>query len=70
MRMVLIGLVLAAAVAAAGYFGLAEQLASGFKVLTLFFGAAILLGMAAGGVRVSARRPASPRLISRIRRTA
>ena len=70
MRMVMIGLLLAAGVLAAGYFGLAEQIASGFKVLTLLFGGMILLGIAAGGVRVSGRRPASPRLISRIRRTA
>jgi hypothetical protein len=54
-------------VGAAGYFGMAPQIAEGFKVLTFAFGAIVILGSIAGGVRVSGRRRA-PQLVPRVRR--
>jgi ethanolamine transporter EutH len=69
MRMALLVTFVAALVVASGYFGWAEQIANGFKVLTFLFGGMILLGLAAGGIRVSGRRSV-PHIASRVRRTA
>ena len=69
MRVLVTGLVLVAAVMAAGYFGYAEQMANGFALLTLLFGALASLGSLLGGVRVSSPRPASPRLMPKVRRS-
>ncbi|WP_291209187.1 hypothetical protein [Hyphomonas sp.] len=54
---------------AAGYLGWADQIADGFKVLTFLFGGMILIGLAAGGIRVSGRR-SLPHIAPRVRRTA
>lgn len=69
MRVLVISLILIAAAMTAGYFGYAEQMASGFAVLTAVFGALAILGSLMGGVRVSGRRPASPRLVPKVRRS-
>ncbi len=68
MRMALLVTLMVSAVVTAGYLGMAEQIADGFKVLAFLFGGLILLGVAAGGIRVSGPRPASPRLAPRVRR--
>lgn len=70
MRVVVIGLILAAMVIAAGYYGFAGYIASGLMVLTLFFGALTILGSIAGGVKVSPPRRTGPRLVARARRSA
>lgn len=67
MRLALLLVVFASLVVAAGYFGMAHEIAEGFKVLTFAFGAIIILGSIAGGVRVSGRRP-TPNLAPRVRR--
>lgn len=67
MRLALLIVAFATLVAAAGYFGMASQIAEGFKVLTFAFGAIIILGSIAGGIRVSGPRRA-PNLIPRVRR--
>ena len=69
MRMALLVTFVAALVVAAGYFGWAEQIANGFKVLTFLFGGMVLIGLAAGGIRVSGRRSV-PQIAPRVRRTA
>jgi ethanolamine transporter EutH len=69
MRMALLVTLMAALVVAAGYFGWAEQIANGFKVLTFLFGGMVLIGLAAGGIRVSGRRSV-PQIAPRVRRTA
>lgn len=69
MRTALLVTLMAALVVAAGYFGWAEQIANGFKVLTFLFGGMILLGFAAGGIRVSGRR-SMPQIAPRVRRTS
>ncbi len=68
MRMALLVTLMAALVVAAGYLGWAEQIADGFKVLTFLFGGIILIGLAAGGIRVSGRRSV-PHIVPRVRRT-
>jgi len=68
MRMALLVTLMAALVVAAGCFGWAEQIADGFKVLTFLFGGMILIGLAAGGIRVSGRRSV-PQIAPRVRRT-
>lgn len=65
--MVLLVAAFVALVAAAGYYGMAPQIAGAFKLLTLVFGAVIILGSVAGGIRVSGPRRA-PNLIPRVRR--
>lgn len=67
MKLAVLVLAFASLVAAAGYFGLAPQIAEGFKVLTFAFGAIIILGSVAGGVRISGRRR-TPHLTPRVRR--
>jgi hypothetical protein len=67
MKLVLLVAAFVALAAAAGYYGMAPQIAEGFKVLTLLFGAVIILGSIAGGIRVSGPRRA-PNLIPRVRR--
>jgi hypothetical protein len=67
MRLVLLMAVFVALAAAAGYYGMAPQIAEGFRLLTLMFGALIILGSIAGGIRVSGRRRA-PNLAPRVRR--
>lgn len=69
MKLVLLMSAFAALVAAAGYYGMAPQIAEGFKLLTLVFGALMILGSIAGGIRVSGRRRA-PNLAPRVRRHA
>ncbi|MFN4025104.1 MAG: hypothetical protein ACK4MQ_09735 [Hyphomonas sp.] len=70
MRVLVISLILIAAVLTAGYLGYAEQIASGFAVLTVTFGALAILGSLMGGVRVSGRRRPSLRLVPKVRRSA
>lgn len=70
MRVLVISLILAAAVLAAGYLGYAEQMANGFALLALLFGGLAILGSLMGGVRVSGPRPATPRLVPKVRRSA
>ncbi len=67
MKLVLLVAAFVALVAAAGYYGMAPQIAEGFKLLTLVFGAVFILGSIAGGIRVSGPRRA-PNLIPRVRR--
>ena len=67
MRLVLLMAVFVALAAAAGYYGMAPQIAEGFRLLTLMFGALIILGSIAGGIRVSGRRR-GPNLAPRVRR--
>jgi len=67
MRLVLLIAAFASLVVAAGYLGMAAQIAEGFKVLTFTFGAIIILGSIAGGVRVSGPRRV-PQLTPRVRR--
>jgi hypothetical protein len=69
MKLVLLMAVSGALVAAAGYYGMAPQIAEGFRLLTLVFGALVILGSIAGGIRVSGRRRA-PNLAPRVRRHA
>jgi hypothetical protein len=69
MKLVLLMAVFGALVAAAGYYGMAPQIAEGFRLLTLVFGALVILGSIAGGIRVSGRRRA-PNLAPRVRRHA
>lgn len=68
MRMALLVTLMAALVVAAGYFGWAEQIANGFKVLTFLFGGMVLIGLAAGGISISGRRSV-PQIAPRVRRT-
>ncbi|MEX1249859.1 MAG: hypothetical protein WEA77_01505 [Hyphomonas sp.] len=68
MRMALLVTLLASAFVAAGYFGVAQQIANGFMVLTALFGGLVLLGAVAGGIRVSGRRRATPQIAPRVRR--
>lgn len=70
MRVLVISLILIGAAMAAGYYGYAGQMASGFALLTLLFGALAILGSLLGGVRVSGPRPAQPRLVPKVRRSA
>lgn len=70
MQVVVIGLFVTAMVVAAGYFGLAGYIANGFMVLTVLFAALAVLGSIVGGVRVSAPRRTTPRLMGRVRRSA
>lgn len=69
MKLVLLMAVSGALAAAAGYYGMAPQIAEGFRLLTLVFGALIIPGSLAGGIRVSGRRRA-PNLAPRVRRHA
>lgn len=69
MKLVLLMAVFGALVAAAGYYGMAPQIAEGFRLLTLVFGALVIFGSIAGGIRVSGRRRA-PNLAPRVRRHA
>ena len=59
--------VLTAAAVAAGYFGVADEIATGFKILAAVSGAAAVAGMLFGGVRVADARPDRRRLPARIR---
>ena len=70
MRVMITGLILAAVVIAAGYYGLAGYIASGFMVLTILFAAPTILGSVAGGVKVSPPQRTTPRLVPRVRRSA
>ena len=67
MKLVLLVAAFVALVAAAGYYGMAPQIAEGFKLLTLVFGAVFILGSIAGGIRFSGPRRA-PNLMPRVRR--
>lgn len=67
MKLALLVAAFVALVAAAGYYGMAPQIAEGFKLLTLVFGAVFILGSIAGGIRVSGPRRA-PNLLPRLRR--
>lgn len=69
MKLVLLVAAFASLVAAAGYFGMAAQIAEGFRFLTLVFAGVFLLGSLVGGVRVSRPRRA-PHLAPRVRRHA
>jgi len=69
MKLVLLMAVSVALAAAAGFYGMAPQIAGGFRLLTLVLGALMILGSIAGGIRVSGRRRA-PHLAPRVRRHA
>lgn len=67
MKLALLVVAFASLVVAAGYYGFAPQIAEGFKILTFAFGAIVILGSIAGGVRVSGPRRV-PQLTPRVRR--
>jgi len=58
MRLVVMGIVLLMiAGVAAGYYGIADEIADGFKLLALVSIVSVLAGTFFGGVRVSDARP-------------
>ena len=68
MRMVLMGVVLLALGAvAAGYYGFADEIATGFKLVALISVVSVVVGCLFGGVRVSDARPNRRRLPAKIR---
>ena len=68
MKFAFVVFALAASAVAAGYYGFAQQMAEGFMVLAILFTGLFVLSSVAGGVRVSGPRPATPRLVPKVRR--
>lgn len=69
MKLVLLAGVLAALIVSAGYLGLAQQIADGFRVIFFGIAALFVLGGLAGGIRISGARRL-PNLAPRMRRRA
>lgn len=69
MKLVLLAGALAAMAVLAGYLGLAQQIADGFRLVFLVVSALFILGALAGGIRISGARRL-PNLAARVRRRA
>lgn len=70
MRLIVMGLVFVCAVGLAGYYGVADEIASAFKVVALGAIGLFAAGMLFGGIRVSGRRPELRELPPKVRRAA